>query len=105
MGPAGTVVGGTKMRQNSSSSSNNDDRKSHISSPFYIGPGYPEDAGQHSRSFDTEVHGHGQPAAQLCSQYRNSFVIVDYMLFCIVCFQYPLFTVFLSQMSRLSENH
>lgn len=51
--PVGTVEGGTKMRQNSSSSSNNDDRKSHISSTFYIGPGYPEDDGQHPRSSDT----------------------------------------------------
>lgn len=37
MRSAGTVEGGTKMRQNSNSSSNNDDRKSHISSTFYIG--------------------------------------------------------------------
>lgn len=90
MRSAGTVEGGTKMRQNSSSSSNNDDRKSHISSTFYIGSGYPEDAGQHPRSSDTELHGHCQPAAQLWSQYCNLSMIVNYMLFavstsCILC--------------------
>lgn len=45
------------MRQNSSSSSNNnDDRKSHVDYTFYIGLRYPEDAVQHPRSHDTEVH-------------------------------------------------